>query len=290
MLLLDDFMFRQAPPFVDAPAGEETSTHILPPNSSSNENPIATYTYNLMDNGTYMIVPNGILSKNAYDQEQPFDLYGYDMVREMASDEMNTDVLVFHGATAAPIVDIYEMSTGELIDNLDYSDFRGYLELPTADYVLEVLDESGSTTLLSYYPLLQTLSLEGASISVFANGFLNPENNSNGAEFVLYVALAGVGNFIPLPSTTATSAEKNELIGEISIFPNPATDVINIRAQGNKLSQVQILSLTGVLIYEGTLNANEKLQIGIVFLSSGLYFVSLTQGSARQVEKITVTR
>ncbi len=290
MLLLDDFMFRQASPFVDAPAGEDINIHILPPNSTSNENPIATYTYNLMDGGTYMIVANGILSESGYDPAQPFDLYVYDMAREMASDEMNTDVLVFHGATDAPIVDIYEMSAGELVDNLNYSDFRGYLELPTADYVLEVRDETGMETLLSYDAPLETLGLQGEAISVFASGFLNPDNNSNGEAFGLFVALASGGDLIPLPATTATSVAENELIGEISIFPNPATDVINIRAQGNALSQVQILSLTGELVYESTLNANEKLQIGTEFLSSGLYIVSLTQGSARQIEKITVTR
>jgi hypothetical protein len=73
----------------------------------------------------------------------------------------NTDVLVFHGSTDAPTVDIYETAVvdGELIDNLMYGDFFGYAELATNNYVLEVRDETGMNTVAAYEAPLATLEI-----------------------------------------------------------------------------------------------------------------------------------
>ncbi len=55
------------------------------------------------------------------------------MGREEATDMNNTDVLVFHGSTDAPTVDVVEVGVGAgaIIDNM-YGEFAGYLELGTA--------------------------------------------------------------------------------------------------------------------------------------------------------------
>ncbi len=109
--------------------------------------------------------------------------------------------LVHHGSTDAPTVDVYEtgVGAGMIVDNLMYADFAGYLELGVLDYVLEIRDETGTTTVASYDAPLATLGLDGAAISVIASGFLNPANNSNGPAFGLYVALATGGDLVMLP-------------------------------------------------------------------------------------------
>ncbi len=59
-----------------------------------------------------------------------------------------TDVLVHHGSTDAPTVDVYEtgVGAGMIVDDLMYADFAGYLELGVLDYVLEIRDETGTST------------------------------------------------------------------------------------------------------------------------------------------------
>ncbi|MCK7525256.1 MAG: DUF4397 domain-containing protein [Ignavibacteriales bacterium] len=89
---------------------------------------------------------NGIVVPEGYNPPTPFDIYVYDMGREFATNTENTDVIVFHGSTDAPVVDVVEVGVGAgtIVDNLAYSDFAGYLELPTDDYYLEIRDETGT--------------------------------------------------------------------------------------------------------------------------------------------------
>ncbi|MEE4178618.1 MAG: T9SS type A sorting domain-containing protein, partial [Bacteroides sp.] len=109
--------------------------------------------------------------------------------------------LAFHGSTDAPTVSVWEtgVGAGQIISDFTYGDFAGYLELPTADYVLEVRTADGETTVVAYSAPLATLGLEGAALTVVASGFLNPANNSDGDAFGLFVALASGGDLIALP-------------------------------------------------------------------------------------------
>ena len=199
--LLENFAFRTASPFIDAPAGQEFTIAIQGPGSTSPENPIWSQNYILAVDETYILIANGIVSPSGYDPDPAFNIYVYGMGLEQASNPGNTDVLVFHGSTDAPTVDVYETGVGAglIIDDLSYTDFAGYLELGTLDYVLEVRDETGTVTVAAYQAPLQTLGLSGSAITVVASGFLNPANNSNGAAFGLWVALAAGGDLVELP-------------------------------------------------------------------------------------------
>jgi hypothetical protein len=158
-LLLDDFMFRTASPFIDAPAGVDFDVVIQPSNSTDTTNALARFTYNLMGGSKYVLVANGIVSPTGYDPATPFDIYVYDMGREMATSVTNTDVLVFHGSTDAPIVDVKEVAAGAgtIVDDIAYGDFDGYLELPTADYSLQIRNQAGNITVAQFGAPLATL-------------------------------------------------------------------------------------------------------------------------------------
>lgn len=203
-LTLNDFAFRTASPFVDVPAGA-VAVAIAPSTSTSVGDAIATFNYNLSANTTYVIVANGIVSPTGYSPATPFNLYVNALGQESATNGANTDLLVFHGSTDAPTVSVWEtgVGAGELFNDFMYGDFVGYLPLPTNDYVIEVRDNSGTTTVKSYDAPLATLNLQGGAGVVLASGFLNPANNSNGASFGLWVALPTGGNLIPLPESTA---------------------------------------------------------------------------------------
>jgi hypothetical protein len=187
---IDNFMFRSATPFIELPAGVNIEVAIAGSESESVSEAIATFDYVLASGETYVIVANGILSAEGYAPATAFDLYVYAMGREAATSEGNTDVLVFHGSTDAPVVDVYESSVpaGTIIDNFAYGEFAGYLELLTSDYVLEVRDETGMVTVVSYDAPLATLGLDGQALVVLASGFLNPAVNNDGPGFGLYVS------------------------------------------------------------------------------------------------------
>jgi len=287
-LLIDDFQFRTASPFIDAPAGVDFDVVIQPSNSTDTTNALARFTYNLADGSTYVLVANGIVVPEGYNPPTPFDIYVYDMGREMAMNEGNTDVLVFHGSTDAPVVDVVEVGVGAgtIVDNLAYAQFAGYLELPTDDYYLEVRDESGSVTVASYSAPLETFGLYGQSIAVIASGFLNPAENNNGPAFALFVASTSGGSLIELgPATSVTEHVSEEMISKV--FPNPARDIMNVQVELPASADVQlkIYDLTGKMVYSRQIGSGQE-RIDISNLKNGMYFVKIQAGDAVTVTKL----
>ncbi|MBE0637543.1 MAG: DUF4397 domain-containing protein, partial [Bacteroidales bacterium] len=212
--LIDNFAFRTSTPFIDAPAGVLLNIGIAPPNSTSWTQSFSIKQVALTADQTYVIVANGITSTSGYTPSPSFSVSVYPIGREAASQPGNTDVLVVHGSTDAPSVDIYETGVGAglIVDDLTYGNVAGYLELETLDYVIDIRDETGTSTVAAYQAPLTTLGLEGAALSVIASGFLNPANNSNGEAFGLYVALPSGGDLIPLPLYQPTQTARVQVI------------------------------------------------------------------------------
>lgn len=227
-LLIDDFAFRTATPFIDAPAGVEIEIDIAPGTSMGVDESIANFPLTLMEGSKYVVVADGItgLSPTEYTPAPAFGLEIYDMGREEATDGANTDVLVHHGSTDAPTVDVFEsfVPAGTIVDNASYTNFAGYLELPTADYTLEIQDETGSVVVASFEAPLSTLGLDGAALAVVASGFLDPSMNGDGPAFGLWVALASGGELIPLPQSTARLQvihnSPDDIAEEVDIYLN----------------------------------------------------------------------
>ena len=296
-LLLNDFAFRTATPFVDVQAGIDLEVAIAPSTSSSVADALATFTYNLADGENYTLVANGIVSASGYSPVQPFDIYVYAGSREAAtSGATNTDVLVFHGATDAPVVDVAEtavLAGATLVDDLAYGEFDGYLEVPTNDYVLEVQLSDG-TPVVAYQAPLSALGLDGAALTVLASGFLTPANNSNGAAFGLRVALPAGGDLVELPLYTAVN--ENSLVATVTAWPPPANDVLNVSIDSKRLAQAD-LRLTDVTgrtvrtIPATTLaSGNNRLTVDVNGLAEGLYQLSIAGEGAVSTIPVQVVR
>ena len=277
-LLLDDFAFRTATEFIDAPAGTGIEIDVAPSTSMDVSESIANFPLTLASRSTYVVVADGItgLSATEYTPAPAFGLEIYDMGREAATEATNTDVLVHHGSTDAPTVDVFETSVpaGTLVDNAPYGAFAGYLELGTADYLLEIRDESGETTVAGYSAPLATLELDGAAITVVASGFLDPAVNGDGPAFGLWVALATGGDLIPLP--TAFVGIENEESIEFQLFPNPATEMVQINTTDNEaIEQVIITDINGRIVKTSSFVP----QVNVSDLEQGMYLITIRTNS-----------
>lgn len=279
ILLLDNFKFRQATPFVDAPAGVPITISIQPPNSKDTVGALAKFTYTLEEGKKYIIIANGIVIPAGYNPVKPFNLYVYDMGREGASNSNNTDVLAFHGSTDAPTVDVVEslVGAGTIIDNFEYGKFAGYLELPNENFKLDIKDETGTTTVISYNAPLKDLNLKGQSLVLMASGFLNPSNNNNGESFGLFAVLND-GSVVGLPVSTLSNVIDNNFINKIfANYPNPFNDETNINFNVERAGRVTInlYDLRGMklmTIFDDILSAGEhKIRFSGKSLSSGTY-------------------
>lgn len=270
--LLDNFAFRTATGFIDVPADVLLEIGVAPKNSSMVSDTVYNLSAILDSAKTYIAIANGIVSNAGYTPSQPFRLSVYNMAREEAANNSNTDILVLHGSTDAPIVDVRSGSS-ILVDDIAFGQYsNGYLSLPTSNYTIDITDASGATTVQSYSAPLQTLGLQGAALTVLASGFLNPSNNSNGASFGLYAALSSGGALIPLPIATNINDKTNRL-DNVRIYPNPAQNVLHIEGVASK-SQISILDINGRVLIQTALDT--KNNVDISHLSTGIYVIKVS--------------
>lgn len=240
-LALDDFAFSTATPFIDLPAGVEIELSVAPGNSTSVGDALLTVPVTLTEDEKYIVVADGIVSATGYNPAPPLTLQVFATAREEASNPANVDVLVHHGSTDAPTVDVVEngVGAGLIVDDISFTEFQGYLELPTADYVLQVRDESGTVGVAAYQAPLATLTLDGSAITVLASGFLDPTQNSNGPGFGLFVATALGGALLELPSAPLSVSEFDS--SQFALYPNPVNDILNLSIPQMDLSQYSII-------------------------------------------------
>ncbi|MFZ1331174.1 MAG: DUF4397 domain-containing protein [Flavobacteriales bacterium] len=285
--LLDNFAFRNASPFVDAQAGVPFDVSIALPTSSDTVGALARFTYTLDADETYILIANGIVSATGYSPATPFDLYVTGGARETSTSPGNVDVLVFHGSTDAPMVDVVETSVpaGTIVDDISYGEFAGYLELPEADYVLSV--EAMGTSVVSYQAPLASLALAGNAITVLASGFLNPMVNSMGPDFGLWVALPSGGPLVQLP--LPTGVEENEIVSSFTVFPNPAVDEVmldmDLLFEGEATLSIQ--DVTGRILRVNDLgaltNGTQRIRVNLADLSTGAYWLRLQNATGELV-------
>ena len=202
-LLLDDFAFRTATPFIDAPANTPITIDIAPGSSVDVSESVFNVSLTLAADETYIAVASGTLDSS-------ISLEVFAGAREAAAVAGNTDVLVQHGSPDAPTVDVVNQDGGGvLVDDISYPEFQGYLELPTADYLIDITTADGSTKVAGYQAYLAELGLADAAVTVFASGFLDPASNGDGPAFGLWVSLATGGPLVEL---------KDE---DFILFPSP---------------------------------------------------------------------
>lgn len=287
---IDNFNFRTASPFVDVLAGTPVKIGIAPSTSTSVADTIASFTFTLNDGETYIVVADGIVSTTGYSPIKPFGLEVYAMGREVAATTGNTDVLVHHGSTDAPIVDVYETGVGAglIIDDFEYKEFAGYLSLPTNDYTLEVRDQTGTTTVAAYQAPLSTLGLTNQALVVVASGFLNPSLNSGGPGFGLWAALASGGALVELPlATTGVNELEN---ASVNIYPNPASNVIHFTNAEFNFTSVTIRGIDGGVVLRQELNGVNQGTIAVEQLAAGCYIAEFTNGTTTLKNRIVVAR
>ena len=271
-------------------AGVPFVISVAPPTSTDTTTAIAQVTYTLQADSSYILVANGIVSPTGYSPATPFNIDVFGSAREVSANATTTDVLVIHGSTDAPAVDVNEIlvPAGTIIDSLSYGQFTNYLGLQTLDYQLEVLTADTRASVAKYTAPLNTLNLGGEAITIVASGFLNPSVNSNGSPFGLWVATAAGGNLIPLSIITSVNERNTEFANEITIYPNPSRGLINLEINdlNSTPDQINLFDLSGRFIQELPVSNSTMESIDLSNLSKGTYFVQFVKGQQIAMKKL----
>lgn len=228
-LLLNDFRFRTATPYIDAPAGTPITISIAPSTSVSVDDAIANFTYTLTEGDKYVVVANGVLDPGAFAPNPDgvstaFNLFVRNEMREEALDPANLDFVFFHGTTDAPTVDAIARGVATVVDNAAYTAFTDYVSVPADKYIIDVTPgDVPSLIVASARALLDGAG--GASAVIFASGFFDTALNPGGKSFKLFYALPdGTVQQLPLITTAKLQVIHNAA--------DPAAAVVDIYVDG----------------------------------------------------------
>lgn len=262
LLTIDNAPYRTASPFSTVPTGLPAIVSIAPGDSDSVLDAFYSEQFSLEAGETYILIAGGIISGSGYDPSPPFSIEVYTGAREAAQDPEKIDVLVYHGSTDTPTVEVVEtgQGLGTIVDDISYTNYEGYLEVDPLDYVLELRDPSLGTVFKSYDAPLSTLNLQGAAITIIASGFFDPSQNSNGPDFGLFALSSSGGPLFPLPETGLGSDSFKQT--QLSVYPNPAGELLRVALEGNNDPlDLTLYDNRGVLVLKKLLEPGQPLDI-----------------------------
>jgi hypothetical protein len=302
-LLLDDFGFRKATPFIDAPANTPFDVGVAAGNSSSAADTLKNFTLTLEAGKTYLAIADGVLNPDNFPDNPDgldigFTLYPYAMGRESGEDMSKVDLNVFHGSTNAPTVDVFARDVGKLVDDAGYGDFSGYFSVPAGSYILDITPGNDNSTVVASFTANLT-TLEGRSAVVFASGFFTPDQNQNGAAFGLFAALDN-GEVIQLQATsTRVIEEEGAVISDYELeqnYPNPfnPTTTIAFALPKSEFVTLTIYNALGqqvmVLLNREFQAGRYQFQLDARDLTSGIYTYRLTAGDYTEIRRMTLLK
>jgi len=294
-LLLDDFVFRTATPFVEVPGNTDLRIGIALANSSSVADTVPGLgtTVNLPAGGTYVAIANGVVPVNSFEANPTgksiaFALYPYLMGMEESTSNTSVSFVIFHGATDAPAVDVIANGSVTLADSIVYGEFNGnmYLTVPADKYIVGIHPEGDESPLVKYDVDLSGLG--GGAAVVLASGFLSPANEPTGAKpFALIAALANgtVVEFPTVPLTTGLFGNSIETAANL-LYPNPATS--DVMVNNANATSMQLMDMQGKVVkeYQGAVPS----QLNVENMEPGIYVVKMTKSNTLFTSKLTVTR
>lgn len=210
-LLLNDFAFRTATPYIDFPADRNVAFGVAPANSTTAADAIATFNVSFAASETYLVAASGVVGSTT----TPFTLIIDDKAAETAL--ANTvRISVLHGAPDAPAVDVVERIGGPLVSNLSYGAFTPYLEIPADDNYFLDIKLAGTDQIVATYRA-DLSGLEGQAIRVFASGFLG--------------GAPGFGLYVLLPDGTV-AALPLQPVARVQVIHNAPAPTVDVYANG----------------------------------------------------------
>jgi hypothetical protein len=289
---VDNFAFRTSTTTLELNAGTTYEIGIAPGTSEKAADTLRSFTVTLPE-GNYVVFANGVIQQgfaaNPSGESIGFTIYPLAGIREAAENVNDIDVIVFHGATDAPAVDV-RVGGNNLVSALAYGKSSSYRSVPAQNYVVGIAPAGGEVIASFNVP---GAAIPGQSVVVFASGFLNPAANLNGQAFGLF-ALVGE-TIVPLPPATTSVNEFTEN-AENAIAPNPTNGMMmaHFAVPNAGTVNIRMHSVTGSLIGETRIDNAEKGTNVMPFdMSSavpGNYVMTIDAGTYRSVIPFTVIR
>ncbi|MBD3223315.1 MAG: T9SS type A sorting domain-containing protein, partial [Caldithrix sp.] len=223
------------------------------------------------------------------------------------TEEDEVGLLVVHGATDAPAVDVIARDVATLVSAASYRDITNYITVPASNYTLDIAASSNAEARMASATEGDVVASYDVDLSgyggntavVFASGFLSAdENNQNGEAFGLYGATPE-GDVIEFSTVTSIEDKVSGVVTEYRLnqnYPNPFNPetTISFSLLSRQNVTLKVYTVTG---QEVATLANETFDAGahqIRFnaseLSSGVYFYRIEAGDFESIRRMMLVK
>jgi choice-of-anchor B domain-containing protein len=81
------------------------------------------------------------------------------------------------------------------------------------------------------------------------------------------------------------AADDNAFENGLSIYPNPATDILNISSANRDINEISLVDISGKLVYRNTNMKTLSTTVEVTALSKGIYFVTINNNVTKKIIK-----
>lgn len=121
---------------------------------------------------------------------------------------------------------------------------------------------------------ITTLQLEDVTVTINADGIFINNAEVTVADIVTDNGVVHVIDAVLLPPSNVEETSSMS----VSVYPNPASDFINVNVSGLDRVMFEVVSMTGARVMEGSLNGSNS-QLNISNLNDGVYSIRLINGN-----------
>jgi len=97
------------------------------------------------------------------------------------------------------------------------------------------------------------------------------------------------GNALAIRVLQGAAGIEETLNNSFDVYPNPATDIVNITFKEATNASVSVMNVAGKEVMSTTINGTQT-SFSTVSLSNGVYFVKVDNGASTQIKKIVVKK
>lgn len=304
-LIWDNFIFRQATPYISAIADTQRTLAIAPSTSTSSADAIASLKVNLMEDSLYIAILNGVSDSTLFvpnpdTLSTKLSILFKNGIRETALDSTKVEFFIVQGIPDAKPLDFVTLNQGTFVQGAKYGTATGYIATQPANFRLFIRSDQTVSGLIAGFDLAFE-NIDGEAMVLLTSGFLNPGQNQNGPRFELIGVMSNGTVFTAPKVETVVSVEQDDELlpldyGLSQNFPNPFNPTTTIRFTLPVKEKVvlKIYNIKGRLVSK---LINEEITAGTHLvhfnannLASGLYFYRLQAGRYSQTRLMTVVK
>jgi hypothetical protein len=275
--VLSGVTYRQASGFLNVGISTFPTTVQIAVTGSSPYNIVSTDILTLTSGVSYRAIATGVVGSTVSGQEFDVTYFGATTTTTTG----NTGLDIYHSSPNAPAVGVVAKDVATLVESFTFKS-ASYVSVPSNSYTINInaTNASGSTLFAYTAPLAGFIN---QNIAVIAGGMVG-EGTTTG--FGLY-AVDFSGNVVVLPvvetASPTTTGVSLASTSEVSVFPNPASESINVVYVGGLVTEFELVNVLGAT----TTFAGNSADISA--LSKGLYVLkAYSKGQLLAVKKVFV--